>query len=223
MQLTGPIPITSAWMCLLQSPCSDEFRSIESQDVVETDSEDGDSNREDYTLEAQIVEELPAQPVKYLSPDHRSAIYTTYRMENLYQYDEHRIALPRAGQMIKYIPGVSTEPTQDIVTLGLPTQTRVIRVIASRIGEPPKLPEPKREFYFGRGKAHLIKRAVIATQPDRTKDGKQIIEIGVEYHYAIDVPLTEKEKLPLGKSPWEDPAFSSHLLDGTKAFGGVIE
>ena len=223
VQLTGPIPITSAWMCLLQSPCSDEFRSIESQDVAETDNEDGDSNREDYVLDAQIVEELPEQPVKYLSPDHRSAIYTTYRMENRYQYDEHRIALPRAGQMIKYQPGVGTEPTQDIVTLGLPTQTRVIRVIASRIGEPPKLPEPKREFYFGRGKAHLIKRAVIATQPDRTKDGKQIIEIGVEYHYSIDVPLTEKEKLPLGKSPWEDPAFSSHLLDGTKAFGGVIE
>jgi hypothetical protein len=207
LETAGPLPLVAAWHAYLQTPCNSTHRI----DNAYSSQNDGPiaSSRVDYQLTGSVTTAV-GDPTNYTSSDHDESIYTHYELESKYQTSENNVALPIAGQ--RYA-ATATTSTLSVIGLAMETATRVIRIVAQRVGKQPKLPNPAKTYAFGQGTAHLLRRVVTPKVPDRTADGKELHTVLAEFTYALTVPPPPNQVLPVGVNPWEDSAFTTHLTD----------
>jgi hypothetical protein len=207
VELSGPIPLTTAWHAYLQSPCNATHKIADASLGIDSGNRDSTNTR--YTLNATVVSALGA-PAAYTSSEHEQAAYTHYQVESKYQSSQQRVALPVAGLWSSLTTSTKTLVP---ITLALGGTHRVIRITAQRIGDSPILPAPADSYTVGLGTAVLMKNAVTVDTPTRTADGKQLHTARAEYVYALTVPPQSTDSLPIGFNPWEDAAFATHTTD----------
>lgn len=236
--LSGPIPLTTAWGCYLQTPCSSihDIQQQEShsfpapcEDVVFLQSSALNNGLAQIPatqpvpltfntlgLSGAIVPSLPPvtlQPQLEYSNMHADAIYQTWQYDTKNQTSHHRIALPRAGTST--ISGnANNADTLKVVTIAQPTTHRISRITATRVGKVPSLPNPVSRYTLpSGGEAVLIRTAILASPPYLSSDRKQVFEIIAEYIYALTRPVLGNDPLDCGYNPWSGLSSSQQLLN----------
>lgn len=207
----GPIPMLSAFVSFLQSPCS-KIHAIQAV-LVPTSRLSAGVNHQTglITIGVQPIREFPSDPSEWMSQEHQIDNYTYWKMETTYNTRGHKVQLPIASGPSTSSADVD-KPTSVTVLLTNPTATRTVRIDGQRVGAWPVLPTPE-DYIDGNGIiVKLLDFKILPSVPQRDPDGAQIYRAAAEYIYSLSRPLRKLEKVRVGINPWDN--LGIHFVQG---------
>ena len=159
------------------------------------------------------VREVPAGSItvpSWVSTQFKTAVYTHYQVDSIWESCDNRVALPIAQSSAAYSAGTDTIA---ICRLGTAWTKRIIRIEAARLGSPPVLQTPQDTWTTGSGSSLMtftrLSTKVVPSTPEKTPDGQNIWTVRAEYVYACSRPPAIGEDLPIGI----DPSFTGPKQD----------
>ncbi len=199
--LFGTASGVGLFVAYLQSPC-DNAHANNSFLVKLGES----ANKPATQVVTNVVESPTLQPSDihkstYMKPEAKAAIFTFYEMTTEYVSDHNTIMMPLAGD------GSTVEsPNQDtavFIDVARPTQKRLVKISAQRIGEWPEMPQQK-VAHVGPVKVVPIGVTRLIGKPRQiTTDGvTSRYELDFEYLVGLSRPL-DKVSIPMGSLPWD--------------------
>lgn len=135
------------------------------------------------------------------SDEHKEAMYTKYRASSTISSKTGTITLPRSGDG-------STPNKNANISLWPGVSKRDITIEATRIGDPPSIPEPKQEFTDDNGIVHTLENWSItpATKLLGSDGVTQVIEVFALYTYVMSrSPDPLKDFMPSMAIPYVQP------------------
>lgn len=232
----GPIPLVGAFVSHLQERCTVDkslFSGIQQSDrqsiiIAET--------REDLPalpqVDAYAFPNLPDIPDDTFNDSHSVGLYTHYDVDAEYESYPMVMQLPLAYAALRSEGPAPEEPSSELnfsnnpsldgpsgndgsdqphsvfVRIGPTQHQRVVRLVAQRIGQPPRLPVPLESFTDKEGVQHVLLKSIDnAANPERTADGEAFVyTIRAEYRYGLDRP---PRRIRMGKPDFEAESQSS--------------
>ena len=208
----GTASIARAFSAYYQTACSTVHERL-AVSVAPLSLFPGSQN---YPTPQYSIGTTPERTTADYSDDHKKALYTSYRAESRYVTEQNKVQLPFAGGGV-----LSSNPdTSVVVTLGLATAKRIIRVHAERVSRSPVLPagkdftDPKTNVKYT-----LLDTVVLAVNPDKAPDGQFKHEADIEYTYALSRPLTASEQMLVVRPPWLKDGVNTDEGDVSLAAG----
>lgn len=196
IEISGPVPLASAWSAHLQSPCEATDRHRINAGVPSTVS--GSSSRGGVSLSGRVVSELPAVSTN-LSREHIQFPYTYWQMESKFDLRGMKVQMPIARSSSS-----SSDDTAKVITLAPGVAQRIVRIKGERIGDWPILPTPQDYKEPTTGIDYtLLDVKVLPGVPERTPDGKSVYRAEFEAVYAMSRPPRVDERVVIGKNPWD--------------------
>lgn len=203
IETEGPIPSLSAFAAFLQTPC-DRTHAIQSSFVDQTQEPSG-SNKSDRLPEisAGTVDRLPDEEPEWMSEQQLRDSYTYWQMDNHYEVDSNKAQLPISSGRTGSLSDL-TRTSSQVVSLGLETSRRIVRLKGERIGRTPVLPTPQDYIDLNGIRATLLDFKVVPSTPERAPDGQQMFRAAAEIIYALSRPLLANERARIGFNPWDN-------------------
>lgn len=217
----GPLPITSAFIQYLQTPCDDTHATGDAEPPSKDETE---RDRGTTDITERVVDALPEKDETQISDSHFENPYTHYRVISKYLTDEHIVGLPIASQMpvgsssgSSSSGGTGSKRTQGFVMLAPPTSRRIIRLEAQRLGRQPQLPEFPRKYTVSVGgvesDAVRLEFTVSPVNPERQANGGMMYVVSAEATYGLEAVADLKEQdLAIGGIPWLDGPLANAVL-----------
>ena len=137
----------------------------------------------------------------WVSTQFKTAIYTSYQVDAVWETSDNRVMLPLAQSSASYTNG----DTIAVCRMGNSFTKRIIRIEASRLGSPPQLQTPQDYWETGSGASRMkytrLKTKLAPTVPQKSSDGQDMWVVRAEYTYACSRPPKLDEDLPIGIDP----------------------
>ena len=130
-----------------------------------------------------------------------------WQVQSSYTHDHLRVALPIAVGSQSDV-----QDTFQVVALGQPTSTRVVRIRGERVGQWPTIPTEKDRTDTNGISQKILKAKIVLSTPDRESDGTQKFVVDAEFRLALLRKPTKKEPLLVGMNLWE--RIRSHYTSG---------
>jgi hypothetical protein len=226
----SPATLAGIFSCYLQDPCSQQ-KSI----YTATQSSPGNGpNQNRVTLPgtqpssgtitvnvAPIT--LAVQP--WLSVGDQQAIYTYWRIDNLYKTRSMNVQMPIASP----VGGTQNyAATSMFITLSGGQSIRIVRIAAERLGQEPQFPSPYNipanplpsvgSYYNGNSTQitqTVLRFTVAPGTPEVTATGQLLYRATAEYILGLSRPPNPGEQLALGNDRWTNSGPQNTASAGT--------
>ncbi len=223
--IEGPVPLASAFLPYLQSPCNDDHELIPAPDSGLPEDTNGNpvsgpvSEVPVYTSPT-----LPTEDTAYFTPNAKTYAYTAWKMSSTIQDKSMRAAMPIARQQSS--SGSAPVATTRVVKLSGTQCRRVVRIHAERVGKWPEMPDLENLPGFnssdaGAGYAgatqHLLKSKRLYALPEVAATGQKYYTVGIEAVYALSRAPLASEFIPVGNHIWNTEGNQTTAIEATKA------
>lgn len=201
--IEGPVQLVGLFVAYLQSPCSDDHKTVPDDYEIPANTNTATSN-EPQVVPVIVVPSLPSGSTNPIaSQSHQASMYTHYRM----------VSMPTETPMVSAMPiaqapytggGVPGDATR-IVNLAETQARRRVRIIAERIGEWPEMPDAATLPGFDGATGitqTLLKAKRSFENPDITAMGQTLYRTRFDAVYALSRAPQKSEPIPVGRSPW---------------------
>jgi hypothetical protein len=206
--VSGPVPFAGAVISYLRGVCYMLDGSYIRQGTPPNPAESAGAGTDPEGMPEVSTRSVSAGSItvpSWVSAQFKTAIYTHYQVDSVWDSQDARVQLPIAQSSAAYSTGADTCA---IVRLGLPTTRRIIRIEASRVGSAPLIQTPLDTWTTGSGPTLMtytrLGVKLAPTVPEKAADGQDLWIVRAEFVYACSRPPAIGEDLPIGI----DPSFS---------------
>ena len=182
----SPVPASAAmaspaglFACYLQSPCNDQHR-IQQATATANTGIDGDRTETAITY---YTGDLPSTHSTQYTYEHRTNLYTHYRIFSKYVVNQNKLQLPIAAGS----SNLSDGPSAVFVRLAPATAKRIIDLEADRVGDWPGVIAFQDYEDGALGRAHLLKHSLDTEPPQITADGiTRMYVVKAHYEFGLE-------------------------------------
>ncbi len=221
--IQGPVPLASAFLPYLQSPCDDNHSMIPApEDGVQTDTNGNPVSGPVSSVPVYTSPTLPEEDTSYFTDAAKTYAYTAWKMSSTIQSRTMRAAMPIAKQQSSSTP----EDTTKFIKLSGTQARRVVRIHAERVGQWPEMPDLENLPGFsssdaGAGYAgptqKLLKSRNLYSLPEIAATGQQYYTVGIEAVYGLSRAPLPAEQIPVGNHIWNTTGNITTNINATKA------
>lgn len=201
----GRVPFAGAVIAYMRTVCYQMSNNYVREGIPPDPEESAGVGTYPDGMPEVTVRSVPAGSVTvpdWISTQFKTAVYTHYQVDSVWESSDGRVVLPIAQSSAAYSAGTDTIAVCKLTT---GWTKRIIRVEAARLGEPPIIQTPQNVYTLGSGGSTMtltrLSTRVSPSTPEKTPDGQDLWTVRAEFVYACSRPPAIGEDLPIGIDP----------------------